>query len=53
MIEEGKLLEYAKVFDNYYGTPFRLCKGKACKGGMTCLLEIDVQGAMKVKEKYP
>jgi guanylate kinase len=51
MIEEGKLLEYAKVFDNYYGTPFDYVKDKL-KDGYDVLLEIDVQGAMKVKEKY-
>lgn len=52
MIEEGKLLEYAKVFDHYYGTPFDYVKEKLAMG-FDVLLEIDVQGAMKVKEKYP
>lgn len=52
MIEEGKLLEYAKVFDHYYGTPFDYVKEKLAMG-FDVLLEIDVQGAMKVKENYP
>jgi guanylate kinase len=52
MIDEGKLLEFAKVFDNYYGTPLEYVKEKQEKG-FDVLLEIDVQGAMKVKEKYP
>lgn len=51
-IENGELLEYANVYDNYYGTP----KGKVVeklKAGKTVILEIDIQGALKVKKAYP
>ena len=51
-IGEGGFLEFAEVYGNYYGTPKqnvleRLAEGK------DVLLEIDIQGAMKVKESYP
>ncbi len=51
-IENGEFLEYATVYDNYYGTP----KGKVVeklKTGKTVILEIDIQGALKVKRAYP
>lgn len=52
MIENGELLEYAKVYDNYYGTPKAFVMEQLEKG-MDVLLEIDIQGALKVKEQYP
>lgn len=52
MIEKGELLEYAKVYDNYYGTPKAFVMEQLEKG-MDVLLEIDIQGALKVKEQYP
>lgn len=52
-IEEDNFLEYANVFDEkYYGTP----KDKVLEMldlGKDVILEIDIQGALKVKEKYP
>lgn len=45
-------LEYAEVYGNYYGTP----KSKALEAinnGNDVILEIDIQGALKVKESYP
>lgn len=50
-IENDGLLEYAEVFDNFYGTPFAPVNTKLCEGH-NVILEIDVQGAMQVKEKY-
>ncbi len=51
-IKKGNFLEYANVHgDNYYGTP----KDKVLKSlenGKDIILEIDIQGALKVKEKY-
>ncbi|SHJ57986.1 guanylate kinase [Tepidibacter formicigenes] len=52
MINKDEFLEYAKVYDNFYGTPKKevfetLSKGK------DVLLEIDIQGAMSVKKEYP
>ena len=52
MLNDGDLLEYAKVYDNYYGTP----KEKVLKElslGNDVILEIDIQGALKVKSKFP
>ncbi|MCT4606410.1 MAG: guanylate kinase [Marinisporobacter sp.] len=51
-IEQGEFLEYAKVYDNYYGTPKKYVIDEI-KEGNNVLLEIDIQGALQVKEKYP
>lgn len=51
-IRKGNLLEYAQVYGNYYGTP----KGpviEKLQSGVDVILEIDMQGALKVKENYP
>ena len=52
MIEKDGLLEWAKVYDNYYGTPLKKVEEKLT-AGEDILLEIDTQGAMKVREKFP
>ena len=52
MIEKDALLEWAKVYDNYYGTPLKKVEEKLA-AGEDILLEIDTQGAMKVREKFP
>jgi guanylate kinase len=53
MIEEGAFLEYMHVFGmNYYGTPKAFVESERNKGNHV-ILEIDVQGAMKVKETCP
>ena len=52
MIADGQLLEYAQVYDNYYGTPLRYVE-EALEAGRDIILEIDIQGALQVKEKYP
>ena len=49
MIEEDKFLEYAKVHDNYYGTPKEFVEEKINEGKIV-ILEIDVQGALNVKK---
>jgi len=52
MIEEGEFIEYAEVYGNYYGTPKKYVLDKmAC--GKNVILEIDVQGAKKVKQSFP
>lgn len=51
MIAAGELLEWAKVYDNYYGTPRRVVEG-LLEQGRDVMLEIDTQGALQVKEKY-
>ena len=50
MIKEDKLIEYAKYVDNYYGTPREYVENKLSEG-YDVVLEIELQGAMKVKEK--
>lgn len=52
MIEDRQLLEYAEVYNNYYGTPLRYVEEKL-EEGCDIILEIDIQGALQVKEKYP
>ncbi len=49
-ISEEKFLEYALVYDNYYGTP-RDYVEEILNQGFDCILEIDPQGAMQIKEK--
>ncbi|WP_096269940.1 guanylate kinase [Paucisalibacillus globulus] len=52
LIAEGKLLEYAKFVNNYYGTPKDYVVETLDKGH-DVFLEIEVQGAMQVKENFP
>ena len=52
MIENGKMLEWAKYNGNYYGTP-REAVEKMLNEGKNVLLEIEVQGALQVKKKVP
>ena len=52
MIADGELLEWAEVFGNYYGTPFRKIQDRLA-AGQDILLEIDTQGAMSVKKRFP
>lgn len=51
-IDEKDFLEYAQVYDNYYGTP-KSNVLSALDSGKDVILEIDIQGALKVKETYP
>lgn len=51
-INKGGLLEYAKVYGNYYGTPKQKVLDKL-EEGRDVILEIDIQGAMQVREAYP
>ncbi len=48
-VEEGDFLEHAEVYGNYYGTPRSSVK-KMIDEGRDVILEIDIQGALKVKE---
>lgn len=52
LAEEGKFLEWAEVHGNYYGTPEAPIKEQLEKG-KSVILEIDVQGALQVRKKYP
>lgn len=51
-ISEGSMLEYAQYAGNYYGTP-KEPVDEMLKAGKAVILEIDVQGADKIKEIYP
>ena len=51
-IAEGAFLEYANVFSNFYGTPRGFVEETLAQG-KDVLLEIDVQGALQVKESAP
>ena len=52
MIEEDAFLEWAHVYGNYYGTG-RAFVQEQLEQGQDVLLDIDVQGARKVREKIP
>lgn len=52
MIAEDQLIEYARYVDNYYGTPRAYVEQKL-EEGKDVILEIEIQGAMKVKETFP
>jgi guanylate kinase len=51
-IDRGDFLEYAKVFDNYYGTPRERVE-ENLKNGKLVILEIDVQGGKQVQSIVP
>jgi guanylate kinase len=51
-IENDDFLEYAEVYGNFYGTPKSAAIEKI-ENGEDVILEIDIQGALKVKENYP
>ena len=52
MIEKDELVEYAKYVSNYYGTP-RAYVEEQLEAGKNVILEIEIQGALKIKEKFP
>ena len=52
MIERGEFLEYARYVDHSYGTPGKYVKQKL-EEGLDVILEIEIQGAMKVRRQYP
>ena len=52
MINENLFLEWAKFAGNYYGTPLSFVKDKI-EDGFIVLLEIEVEGAKQIKDKFP
>ena len=52
MIADDELLEYAEYVDNYYGTSMKLIQEKL-DAGIDVLLDIEVQGAAKVRARCP
>ena len=51
-IASGGMLEYGSYVGNYYGTPKQAVEEK-CAAGYDVILEIEVQGAMQLREKCP
>ncbi len=51
-IAAGEMLEHAEYVGNYYGTP-KAPVDKALDEGKNILLDIEVQGALQIKEKMP
>lgn len=52
MRDERKLVEYAQYVNNYYGTPKEYVEQKMAEG-KDVILEIEIQGALKVKKRFP
>ena len=52
MIAEDELFEYAQYVDNYYGTPKKYVQ-EQMDAGKDVILEIEMQGALKIKEQFP
>ena len=52
MIRNDELIEHARYVDHYYGTPRKYVEDKMA-AGKDVILEIEIQGALKVKEKFP
>ena len=52
IIEERGFLEYAEVYGNFYGTP-KMEVMDMMNAGIDVVLEIDIQGALQIKEAYP
>lgn len=52
MIAKDELVEYAQYVNNYYGTPKAYVEEQLA-AGKDVILEIEIQGALKIKEKFP
>ena len=52
MRDEQKLIEYAQYVNHYYGTPKEYVEQKMAEG-KDVILEIEIQGALKIKERFP
>ncbi|MFC2071577.1 guanylate kinase [Chloroflexota bacterium] len=52
MIENGELLEWAKVYGNWYGIPKRAVK-QALDKGQDTIVKVDIQGATTIKKVLP
>ncbi|MDE5777242.1 MAG: guanylate kinase [Lachnospiraceae bacterium] len=52
LIDYNGFIEWAQYVENFYGTPRKFVEDELAKGS-NVILEIEVQGAMKVKEQYP
>lgn len=51
-IRDNELAEWEQIYDDFYGTPEEEIR-KAASAGKPLLLDIDVKGALSIKNKYP
>ena len=51
-IKDGEMLEYTTYCGNYYGTPLREAI-EVLESGKNLILEIEVEGALNIKRRYP
>ncbi|MDO4977183.1 MAG: guanylate kinase [Eubacteriales bacterium] len=51
-VAQNGFIEYAQYVNNYYGTPRKFVEEKL-ESGQGVILEIEVQGALAIKEQYP
>ena len=49
-VQQGFFLEWAEIYDNYYGTPKRQVE-KFLKEGKNVITKVDIKGALQIKEK--
>ena len=52
MIKNDELIEHARYVDHYYGTPKKYVEEKMA-AGKDVILEIEIQGALNIKKKFP
>lgn len=52
MVKNGEFLEYAMIYDNYYGTPKQAIVDQL-EAGVDVILEIEMQGARQIREVCP
>lgn len=52
LIRDDRLIEYARYCGNYYGTPRDYVEDQM-EQGRDVILEIEIQGALRIREKYP
>ena len=52
MIRNNELIEYARYCDHFYGTPRKFVENRLLEG-KNVILEIEIQGARKIKSQYP
>ena len=52
LIKENGLIEHAGYVDHYYGTPRKFVEDQL-DAGKDVILEIEIQGALQIKEQYP
>jgi guanylate kinase len=52
MIDDGEMLEWAKVYDNFYGVPLEAVR-KSLSTGLDVMVKVDVQGAATLRKVVP